>query len=127
MHRGAGPRVKSGAGPRAAPAVFASPGGRQPGAAARRMPGDECSTLLEEHDPRIRACEEITPVRPRGRGDPDFAQAKACVLGKIWIPASAGMSGWRFLHTRIRGGKPTLAFARACFSGSCSDSQHRDL
>jgi hypothetical protein len=52
-------------------------------------------------------CEGIaTSARSRGRGNPDFAKLDGLSMGKVWIPASAGMSGWRgfvffrsFLHT----------------------------
>src|SRR5580692_5688980 len=63
------------------------------------------------HQQRRRACEGIaTSARSRGRGNLDFAKLPGLSMGKVWIPASAGMSGWRgfvlfrsFLHTLFRG------------------------
>ena len=40
------------------------------------------------------------PARPRGRGEPVFAHRKSAQFGKVWIPASAGMSGGGFAFNR---------------------------
>jgi hypothetical protein len=64
------------------------------------------------------ACEEISAVRSRGRGDPAFAQFKCQWFGKDWIPASAGMSGSSDFFTRSKAGDPV--FRKAPFrNGTC--------
>src|SRR5258708_18820038 len=47
-------------------------------------------------DERVKESREdatVRAVRPRGRGDPAFAHRETLEFGKVWIPASAGMSG----------------------------------
>jgi hypothetical protein len=52
--------------------------------------GKRVFELVKDTGYRTRAS---LPARPRGRGDPAFAQRMSVQFGKVWIPASAGMSG----------------------------------
>jgi hypothetical protein len=56
---------------------------------------------------RVRESPDWPAVRPRGRGDPAFAQQESLQLSKAWIPASAGMSGCG--NTRSKEGSVALA------------------